>query len=127
MSIEADDQLRAHSWNGAAWNELGPAVPLRYERGSGVVGLVPDEGPSQAKLQLTLTPLQAAPAACLKTWNCTLTASDLGNVYSDCWYTCIFASDAPASCSGLSPGVTVGGHDTWVIGSVCPSPIVVTK
>jgi RHS repeat-associated protein len=76
------------------------------------------------------------PPPCTTTWTCitfigavAVTDPVFGiAIFTMCYYTCVFASDTPAGCSGNTPGVTVGGPSPAVTiwgGGPCPAPPVV--
>jgi len=97
-------------WTGESWVTFEGELVYGDTDIAPILGVVPygEVGVAVAfVLEWLFTP------TCYETWNCTLSQSQYYGVANYCWYTCIFQSDNPAGCSGLAPGVTVGGHEEW--------------
>jgi len=62
---------------------------------------------------------------CEKTWSCALSSSYviIPFSWSRCYYTCLFRSDWPLGCSGLSPRSTVTGTTNVQFGTCHPNII----
>jgi hypothetical protein len=122
LSAAVEGSADVWLWEGDGWTYFEGELQYSAVEYAPILGVVP-YGDIGAAISFAFDFLTQD---CEETWKCQLTTSQYYGFANYCWYTCIFQSDLPAGCSGLAPGVTVGGHEEWSWNQCSPT-LTVTK